>query len=439
MPTSPPTTAAPVPTTRPARVAAWPGLARRAYWPVILGLVALNAWWAWDARPLPDLKEVALWVAQERDRDARSASWWDLGRVPHNNDGAIAVLRRAVRHSPNDGEARSLLGRALGAKGEIRAAAEQLRAVPFWSPLKPESLLGEGYAWLEIKRARDAELAFLAYLRVDPNHRTERPKRVEVRNKLLDLYAWEDRWDEARDLIWRSYREDGLGPMARRGVLELSLRTRLERSHPSAALPYLREFAAADPGDWNARRALARVANAEKLFEESDREIRACLAANPTDPKVWGDRLEILRAREDFDGLAAALAEAPPGADADPRVPMARGRVLRQAKDHAGAARAFAKAVALTPSDPDAHNALALASQLVGRVQEAEAHRRRHAELEALTKEIPEAVNAYKDASESVPVKLEDLKNAMLRLSVACRGMGWPDDAEGWAKSAGEL
>ena len=435
---SPSATAVASPATRPARVMPWVSLARRAYWPAVLGLIALNGWWVWDARPIPDLKYVDRWIAQERDLDARSASWWNFWHVPQNNDSAISVLQRAIHDSPNDGHARMLLGRAFGAKKDYRNAAEQWRSVPFWSPYKPEALYGEALGWLELNRLKDAEIALLAYLDADPNHPSARPQRRVVEDKLLDIYGLEDRWEEARAIVWKSY-DDASGSVARRSRLEMSLKTRLERSHPSAALVMLRQAVAADPNDWEARRALARAANAEKSIEEADREINVCLAARPKDPKVWGEWLDMLRVREDFDGLVTVAAKSPPEADADPRVLLTKGRIRLQDKDYAGASQAFAKVVEISPADPAARNSLSLTLRLIGRPGEAGVHLARHAELDELTKEVPAAVNAFKDASEAVPVKPDELKAAMIRLSKACRGMGWTRDADGWVKAAAEL
>ena len=431
------TATAPTPRTQsPRSRGAWDRWAFRA---AVLSLVGLNAWWAWDARSLPPLKEVDRWIARDRDLDAHSARWWEVWQPAHDNDGAIAVLRRALLHSPHDDHAAMMLGRALGARKDYRGAAEAWRTVPYWSPRKPEALYAEGLAWLQIWRVREAEKALLAYLDDDPNHPTPHPHARTVLNKLLDVLALEDRWEDARRLIWRAYDDPSLGPISRRGLLETSLRTRLERSNPAASLFNLRKIVAADPGDLNARRALAVAANAEGQIEEADREIRACLDAHPRDPKTWGARVEMLRARDDFPAIVEAVAQAPPEADADARMAMARGRVRRQERDHAAAAEAFAKAVALTPEDPDARNALALSLRLCGRSKEAEVHRRRHAELEAVsTKQIPDAVNAYKDASERPRRDLQEMKAAMRGLSAACRGMGWNRDADGWARAAEE-
>ena len=48
---------------------------------------------------------------------------------------------------------------------------------------------------MELRLARDAERALLAYVTIDPNHPDLlRPYRVVAENKIWDIYAWEDRW-----------------------------------------------------------------------------------------------------------------------------------------------------------------------------------------------------------------------------------------------------
>src|SRR5690349_11859796 len=119
MPSRAMTTAMPE-TPRALPVARLSRIARHAYWPTLLGLAALNAWWWWDARPLPDLRMVNSWIGEDREVGSRSSDWWNPLEVPRNNSGAIRVLHRAVRRSPNDGDARIMLSRALAAVKDYR-------------------------------------------------------------------------------------------------------------------------------------------------------------------------------------------------------------------------------------------------------------------------------------------------------------------------------
>ena len=246
-------------------------LIRFAGWSLALGLVALNAWWWWEARPIPDLKAVAAWIGTPR------------------NDEAETVLRRSLRQSPHDGETLYLLARTLGAKGDTRGFAEHAHNVPFWSPRKPEALYGEGLAWLEIHSAHRAEQAFRQYLSEDPNHpEMAHPNHAQIEERLLNLYALEDRWSDARAMISRAI--ESAGPTGRRIWLIQLMRTYLERSEPAAAVVALREYLQADPEDWDAQLALARATASLKLDDESDRAFAAVFAAQPTNPHAWGDR-----------------------------------------------------------------------------------------------------------------------------------------------------
>jgi Flp pilus assembly protein TadD len=409
------------------------------YWPAVVSLIALNAWWWWDSRPIPNLRVIDLWLAVPKENGTRIVPWWEVGDVSRDNPGAIAVLRRAVRKSPNDAEARSMLGRALGAAGDLYGCIEQLRLVPSWSPQKLPALYGEGMALLELKRAREAEAAFLAYIAPDPNHPRPRPERVTVENKLWDIYAWEDRWEEARKIAWQAYKDADGRPDIQRKILEVILRTRIERSHPAAAVENLRPIVEADPQDWQARRALARALDGIKEYDEADRQLARCLKERPKDPKAWVDKLEMLEGREDFEGLKEAEKQAPPEADSEGRIWIIRGHLKREVRDFAGAAEAFQKALDRMPDDLAAQHKLAQALQMTGKTEEAAVHRRRHAELEPMTKEVPQRVNTYRDVTDLPNPDPATLKDAILKLAAACKGMGWNQEAEAWIKTTAGL
>ena len=416
----------------------------------MLGLVALNGWWWWDSRLMMPLRVVESWIGVDREQGSRVAAWWDLGDVRRDNSGAIAALRRAVRKSPHDPEARLALGRALGAAKDFDGCVEQLRQVPFWSPKKPEAQFGEGMALLELNRAREAEAVLLAYLATDPNHPSPRPNRVVVENKLWDIHAIEDRWDDARALAWRAYKDAEGRPDVRRRILEVVMRTHLEKSDPVAAVARLRPILEVDPADWEARRALARAldasardldasgkhAEAASLRNEADREIARCLTERPKSPRARADKLEMLEGREDFAGLAAAEAQVPAEADVEGRIWLIRGRLRRQARDYPGAAEAFAKALETMPNDYGAHHGLAQALQRIGRDGEAEIHRRRHVALLEHSKAVTQAVNHYRDLTDSASTPASALRDAMTKLAAECKAMGWTEEAAAWSQVA---
>src|SRR5262249_59028427 len=140
------------PPPHPARAGGYRWAGRLAMSIVILALIGLNAWWAWDARSLESLPSLSRWVDQKRLDDAE----WEL--------------RRWLRQSPHHGEARMLLARVLAARGDLLGSAKELHRVPLWWPEKGEALFLEGQAFLGAHRAQDAEAAWQAFLAHDPRH-----------------------------------------------------------------------------------------------------------------------------------------------------------------------------------------------------------------------------------------------------------------------------
>ncbi len=147
-----------------------------------------NAWWYWrDTRPLSDTAAVERLLRQGNAAAAETAA------------------REHVRRSSHDGELRTLLARALAARGDLLGCARQLHEVPYWSAHKPDALLREGQAYLHLDRARDAERAWLELIKDDPLHPAPPELLTDAYNALLKLYAIEDRWEDAYPVIWSAY------------------------------------------------------------------------------------------------------------------------------------------------------------------------------------------------------------------------------------------
>ena len=210
-------------------------------WIALLGLIGINAWWFWrESRPLPDVKSIELLISQQRDADAEQA------------------LRRRLAYSPHDGDAHALLAKIFGQRGDMLACARELGQIPFWWPSKGKFLLMEATAFKQVDRMRDAESAWQAVVKNDPMHPIDRKYVTAAVMDLLELFAVESRWSDAARLIWSEYdRIDD--PHDREALLVMRMRTELERITPAVAAAKLRKFLAADPEDWAARRALAKV------------------------------------------------------------------------------------------------------------------------------------------------------------------------------------
>lgn len=397
---------------RTAKLRAW---LRPLYWPCVLGLVAWNAWWAWESRPLTDLRTVSAWIEADRLDEAETA------------------LRDWARRIPDAPDARFTYARLLALRDDLVGCAGQLRAVPFWSPLKTEALFREAQTWQKVSRARDAEAAFEAYLRADPNHPVAKPHRDVAEVELINHLTLEDRWDEARARVWRAFPRAN-DEHQREELLVMSLRTILERYAPDASVTPLRKFVAADPGDFQARLALAAALQDVGRPAEADEQVAACLKLRPEDPRLWRTRLGILKARGDLDAMREALKQVPPSA----RNSLAayRGEVLAHDGDMPGAFAAFETALAAEPDVPDLQYRYAVVARRLGKSAEEQAALRRHARLRKAREALPEALTAFDKkgrAADAAPATRVTLAS---NLATLCQDLGLADDAREWAALA---
>ena len=88
----------------------------------------------------------------------------------------------------------------------------------------------------------------------------------------------------------------------------------------------------------------------------------------------------------------------------------------------------------LLPYDSRIHHRLALMEQLLGHVELAAAHHRRHSEIEKAGNDLPLTMNAYAEAIEAHTVDPEKVKNAMRRFVVICQGLGLTRETEFWKR-----
>lgn len=391
------------------------------FWAGIVGMGVWNGRYLWVHRPLPDLKAAHRLIARHQDREAE------------------AILRARLRQSPNEVASRILLARILGARGATAEAAAQLRAVPFWWPDKADCLYREGQAWISIDRARDAEKAWLAYLQDDPNHPVEKPALGEVESDLINLYGDQNRWPEARAIVWRSY-DRVTTPAGKRELTMMALRTHIERIATEHALPRLRRYVAADPGDLKSRAALAVAAQEAGERSLADATLTACLEAWPDHPVVRGAQLQMLSARGDSPELEALL-EHPP--DSFKTLPLYWHLIGTRAFDREqwdAAIAAYREAVRLAPSQSEDLYKLAMAEKRMGHAAEAEAHFKEHAAMRAASSELTRAMNLYLDATTSIsPSKgTPSPAEAARRVAEICRTLHWDREAEAWRRLAAQ-
>jgi tetratricopeptide (TPR) repeat protein len=380
------------------------------FWAAVVGVVAANAWKAWDDRPTEPLKAVEGWAARGRAAEAERE------------------LRRILRRSPHDGAARMALARRLAAREDYFGCARELHRVPEWWPAKADALFLEGQAWKRCDRMKDAQGAWEALVADDPLHPVSPQYYSGAARELIALHVVRTRIDQARRVLWDAYK--AAAPYERPDVLVMRIRVELERVAHEEAVAKLRRFVAADPTDWESRRALAVEEQLAGRPDEAERQVAACLRARPDDPWVWRSRLEVDHLRGDRDAVRADLKRLPPACDSDPEIWKYRGLARLWDKDPSAAAVAFRRALELDPTEAEYPYQLAMAAQRLGRRDAAAAALRRSRQLRDDYNKLQDAYHAYLKVAQTEAADSPPRRAAAERMAALCDRLGWPREAE---------
>jgi tetratricopeptide (TPR) repeat protein len=389
---------------------------------MLLGLIGLNAWWYWrGTRPVPELQAIERWVEQGRLDEAQQA------------------LGERQAHSPHDGDSHALLAQVFARRHNPLASARELHQVPFWWPDKGKWLLMEAAAFRQADRLRDAEAAWQAIVRDDPLHPMDQAYITAAVRELQELFAIEGRRGDAARLIWSIYdRTDD--PHQREALLIQRLRTEIKQMDPATAAGTLERCLAADPEDWEARRALGKVRAALNHPDEARRQLELCIRARPDDPRGWADELALLTGRGDLDALARAVAQIPASVAEDPGILAYRARLLERDGRWPEAVELYRRVVQARPWERDAYDRLASLEERLGQAGPAREHRRRSESLKAARRELEDAFHRVLDLRRTErgdsPSDASQLHAAFRRLARICQTLGWTRDAEGWASLA---
>jgi predicted Zn-dependent protease len=387
--------------------------------PLILLLIGYGGWLIWDHyRPVPTIRDVSRLFAQKRLAEAESGS------------------RAALRRDPDDAPMRVLLARILAAQGRNADAAAQLHEVPANSPDKLDALYFEGQAWILTNHARKAEAAWLAYLKHEPEPDGTRTYEGRVETDLINLYSIEDRWDEAQAIIWRSY-DRVSDPEGKRALTLMALRSHRERFFPKVALETLRRYVAADPGDLQARLAVARMAQAAGIPSEADGALAACREQYPDDPSYLKTRFEILVTRGESPALEEMLANPPKALETSPVYWRTLGNRAFQQKRWVDSAASYRRVLEMDSADVESTYRLSLIEMRLGHQAEAKALQQRHRELVRAVADFTPAYNSYLDAiTDPPPEGSPTVAEAARRLAELCRAMHWRREADAWRRIA---
>jgi tetratricopeptide (TPR) repeat protein len=384
---------------------------------VVASLAVFNGWWYWrDHRPLPDRTTLSARLSQGKYHEVERA------------------LREYLRRSPRDGEARMMLARSLAGRKDFVACARTLHEVPSWWPTKVEALLREGQAYLQIDRAKDAETAWLQAAQDDPLHPVSSALYHDVCQELLTLYAIEDRWEDAFPVMWMAY--EHAQPVDHAVLLMMRLRSEIERVAPKETVVHLRKYVAADPTDWEARRALARAELQLGRSDQAAHQFEACLTGRRDDVRAWRDYLAMLHDQGDLDAFLTLLAKPPPSADAEPETWQYRAVAHERAGDWKAASDDYEKAIELNPFVPKYHYRLAMAQERLGLRNQAKIHRERNKEMNEARAQLRTAYFDYFSARDDQGPGAPDMAAVCRRLATICETLGWSRASQAWNRVA---
>ena len=164
------------------------------------------------------------------------------------------------------------------------------------------ALESEAIAWNNLKCARLASEVWERCVSPDPDHPPSLDLFDRSANHLLNLYIFEERWEEALELLWKYYRVSS--PEDHPTILIMRMRLEGERIMPEKVVEFLEPFVAADPRDYDALRSLARAEQAIGRSAKAMEHAHACLAGQPNDPRSWIAALKVAFEQGDETALA---------------------------------------------------------------------------------------------------------------------------------------
>lgn len=342
---------------------------------------------------------------------------------------AAQMLEARQSNARWDTNSTILLARASAGLGDIRRCAEVLESVPDSSPLKPDALLREGQAFMQL---HDAVLAESAWRRCVEHPRATRETLLVAWGELASLYGTEDRQEELRTVLWSLYPivAENKKPRVLQQLLDLSL----VREEPTVRATKLEEFIAANEQDVRAKVALGLAYLEANKLERGLEILKTCLEQAPSDVGAWRGWLRAVYQQGDLDKLAAELDLAPEGMGQLSGFWKLRAIVAQDRRDWVRAADSLAKSIELSPFEADLHSQYAVVLARLNQQELAEEHGRKAKQLRSAQADLRVAYEDWlqKSASDKASDSFGEIAR---RIASAYRLMGLEKEAEVWDES----
>ena len=367
--------------------------------PVLTALAVAAGCWciSWIYR---ELKANSLLVA------AKEAM--DVGDYAAAGRRFAGVLQRWPRHD----EAAYRLGLCEQAGGRLDAAVVAWERVGLDSPFAPLAAVRIAPIALERGHFARAEDLLWRALRVNGPHA------AEAREFLVRVLRFEDRRDEARELL----RQESLqAPDPVRVLRELWMLD-FEAVAVERTLAMFEKAARDAPGDDRVWLGLANLARRSDRLDEAETRLRACLGARPEDPAVWRSWLDWSVAAGRVDEVSRALPHLPASRFSEGEILGLRAWLARRADDRRAERHELERLVDHVPAAPGALERLAELNALDGRTERVADLRRRKADLDR-------ARERYHQLFEAGDERLPSRAREMAGLAEL---LGRPIEARGW-------
>ncbi len=332
----------------------------------------------------------------------------DLGDFDAAGRRFAGVLQRWPGHD----EAAYRLGLCEQAGGRLDAAVEAWERIGLDSPFAPLSAVRIAPIALERGHFAHAEDLLWRALRVNGPHA------AEAREFLVRVLRFEDRRDEARELLRQELLQS---PDPVRVLRELWMLD-FEAVAVERTLAMFQKATRAVPGDDRVWLGLANLDRRSARLDEAAVRLRACLGARPEDAAVWRSWLDWSLAADRVDEVRRALAHLPAVRFTEGEILGLRAWLARRADDRRAERHELERLVERFPAAPGALERLAELSALDGLTNRVADFRRRKADLDLARERYH---RHFKESDEQLPSR-------SLEMARLAELLGRPIEARGW-------
>ncbi len=288
---------------------------------------------------------------------------------------SIAAYRRALAINPRVPGLQFNLGLAYFKMGDFRAAVAPLRRALDLDPsnLQGRTLLGMAYYGSGNYREAAAHLSQVS---------SAEPQNTQLVYVVADSYLRAGEYEEVLKVFEKLQREHPQSAAAH--MLMAEALDGLHRTHE--AIEELQAAVAIAPGQPNVHFDLGYLYWKDKKFDEGETEFQRELQNDPAHAEAKAYLGDIELRRGNFPQAARLLQQALKLRDL--RIAhLDLGIIYSHEKKYTHAVAELKEAIRIDPSQVDAHYRLSITYQAMGREREAEAERRRVAELHEHTRE----------------------------------------------------